>query len=63
MAGFEVREAAVEDAELVWSVMQQAFAEYEQHEASTGALRETVEYVAELLESGKEHGVLCLVDG
>ncbi len=58
-----IRLATVEEAPLVHAVMREAFAEYRDLPAPSGALSESLEYVEGLLREGVEKAALCLVDG
>lgn len=59
----DVREASVEDAGIMASIIRSAFEEHVKAGFSPGAMSEGPDFIAEALETGEEKGVVCYVDG
>lgn len=59
----EIREAGLEQADLVWKIVSTSFEEYRNSEAPSSALLETVEHVKQALANGSEHAIICYFEG
>lgn len=59
----EIREVGVEQADLVWKIVNASFEEYRNSEAPSSALMETVEHVRQALSNGREHALVCYLNG